>query len=44
MSLSKHVVSDVPITYTAVMSKLWNETIETHCREVREAILEDGSS
>ncbi len=31
---------DVVIVYTGVMPKLWNETIEAHRREVRDAILD----
>src|SRR5207244_4508864 len=30
---------DIVVTYTEVMPKLWNDTIETHRREVRDATL-----
>lgn len=39
-SLSSHTVSAVSVAYTDVVPKLWNDTIEAHRREVREAILE----
>jgi AcrR family transcriptional regulator len=40
MSLSNRNVSATVVMYTGVVPKLWNETIEAHRREVREAILE----
>jgi AcrR family transcriptional regulator len=40
MSLSKQSVSLSVVTYTGVVPKLWNETIEAHRREVRDAILD----
>jgi AcrR family transcriptional regulator len=45
-SLSRQYVAvkskrlDIVVMYTGVVPKLWNETIEAHRREVREAILE----
>jgi AcrR family transcriptional regulator len=49
-SLSIHIVDikslciDNIVTYTAVMPKLWNETIEAHRREVGDAILDTTAS
>ena len=40
MSLSNHTVDDLVITYTASVPKLWDETIETHRRAVRDATLD----
>ena len=40
MSLSNQIVSSLSVAYTSVVPKLWTETIETHRREVRDAILE----
>jgi AcrR family transcriptional regulator len=40
VSLANHSASILVSTYTRVMPRLWNETIETHRREVRDAILE----
>jgi AcrR family transcriptional regulator len=39
MTLSKTMCIDIVVVYTKVMPRLWNETIEAHRREVREAIL-----
>jgi len=39
MSMSNHSVSN-RVSYTAVMPRLWNETIEAHRHAVREAILD----
>jgi AcrR family transcriptional regulator len=39
MSPSSHGVSSTDAAYTRVVPKVWNETIEAHRREVREAIL-----
>ena len=36
----KSVCLDTAITYTWMMPKLWNETVEAHRREVRDAILD----
>jgi AcrR family transcriptional regulator len=35
-----HYVSDLVMPYTAVVPKLWNETIEAHRRAVRDATLD----
>jgi AcrR family transcriptional regulator len=40
MSIIKSLCPDTVITYTEVMPKLWNETIEAHRREVRDATLD----
>ena len=40
VSLSIRDVLNIVTVYTEVVPKLWNETIEAHRREVREAILE----
>jgi AcrR family transcriptional regulator len=40
LSSSRRDVLNTVIVYTSVVPKLWNDTIETHRREVREAILE----
>jgi AcrR family transcriptional regulator len=40
MSLYKALCLDSDVAYTGVMPKLWNETIETHRRAVRGAILD----
>ncbi len=40
MSVSIRDVLNTVAVYTEVMPKLWNETIEAHRREVRDAILE----
>jgi AcrR family transcriptional regulator len=40
LSMSNQRASILVSTYTTAMPKLWNETIETHRREVRDAILE----
>ena len=40
MSISMQSDSRPVSTYTRVMPRLWNETIETHRREVHDAILE----
>jgi len=37
---SSQIVSNPDVTYTGVVPKLWNETIEAHRREVRDAILD----
>jgi AcrR family transcriptional regulator len=39
-SLSSHYVSASVISYTGTMPRLWNDTIETHRREVRDASLD----
>jgi AcrR family transcriptional regulator len=39
-----HSVYGTAITYTVVMPKLWNETIEAHRREVFDAILDATSA
>src|SRR5688572_26143234 len=40
MSLSNQNVSTIAVMYTRFVPKLWNETIESHRRAVRDAILE----
>jgi AcrR family transcriptional regulator len=40
VSLSIHCVSVLVVAYTVTVPKLWSETIETHRREVRDAILD----
>jgi AcrR family transcriptional regulator len=40
MSMSTQSDSTAVVTYTRVVPKLWTETIETHRREVRDAILD----
>ena len=40
MSLSKSNRRDLVVTYTSVVPKLWTQTIETHRREVRDAVLD----
>jgi AcrR family transcriptional regulator len=40
MSIIKSLCLDIVVTYTEVMPKLWNETIEAHRREVRDATLD----
>jgi AcrR family transcriptional regulator len=40
LSMSTHHVSKGGSAYTSCVPKLWTETIETHRREVREAILD----
>ncbi len=40
MSVSTQLVSSLVVTYTTVVPRLWTETIETHRREVRDAILD----
>jgi AcrR family transcriptional regulator len=40
MSLSNQTVSGQVVPYTSAVPKLWTETIETHRREVRDAILD----
>jgi AcrR family transcriptional regulator len=40
VSLSNQGVSTLVVPYTSVVPKLWTETIETHRREVRDAILD----
>jgi AcrR family transcriptional regulator len=40
LSLLNHTVSPLVIAYPAPVPKLWNDTIEAHRREVRDAILE----
>ena len=40
MSLSSHSVSSVAVTYTGVVPKLWNESIEAHRRAVRDATVD----
>jgi len=40
VSLSNQLVSAFVVTYTSLVPKLWTETIETHRREVRDAILD----
>src|SRR5262245_47744429 len=40
MSLSMQSASDVGVLYTGEVPKLWNETVEEHRKEVRQAILE----
>jgi AcrR family transcriptional regulator len=40
MSISRQDVSSPLSTYTVVVPKLWNETIEAHRREVRDAIVD----
>ena len=44
MSLSSHYVFQAVPLYTLLMPKLWNETIETHRRAVRDATLETTAS
>jgi AcrR family transcriptional regulator len=44
MSMVKSRVSRYAVTYTGVMPKLWNETIEAHRREVRDAILDTAAA
>ena len=39
VSLSNQGVSVLDVTYTSLVPRLWNETIEAHRREVRDAIL-----
>src|SRR6266540_1980443 len=38
--MSNHLVSSLVATYTSFMPRLWTETIETHRREVRDAIMD----
>jgi len=38
LSMSKHSVSTLVVTYTPAVPRLWTETIEAHRREVRDAI------
>src|SRR5216684_6374194 len=40
MSIVKSLCLGIVVTYTEVMPKLWNETIEAHRREVRDATLD----
>jgi AcrR family transcriptional regulator len=40
MSLSNQDVPFLDVTYTLLVPRLWNETIEAHRREVRDAILD----
>jgi AcrR family transcriptional regulator len=40
MSLSRHLVCERGVPYTNSVPKLWNETIETHRRDVRAAVIE----
>src|SRR5438105_13593203 len=40
MSNLKSLCLDIVVTYTEAMPKLWNETIEAHRREVRDATLD----
>jgi AcrR family transcriptional regulator len=40
LSMSNHFVSILVAPYTASVPKLWNETIETHRRAVRDATLD----
>ena len=40
MSLSSQSVSSVAVTYTGVVPKLWNESIEAHRRAVRDATVD----
>jgi AcrR family transcriptional regulator len=40
VSLSNQSVSGPGVAYTPIVPKLWTETIETHRREVRDAILD----
>jgi AcrR family transcriptional regulator len=40
LSLSNRHVSCLAVAYTSVVPRLWTETIETHRREVRDAILD----
>jgi AcrR family transcriptional regulator len=40
MSFSRHYVSTKDVAYIRSVPKLWNETIEAHRREVRDAILD----
>jgi AcrR family transcriptional regulator len=44
MSSSNHDVGTRVVTYTAAVPRLWTETIETHRREVRDAILDTTAS
>jgi AcrR family transcriptional regulator len=44
LSMSRHHVSARVDAYTSVMPKLWTETIETHRREVRDAVLNTTSA
>jgi AcrR family transcriptional regulator len=44
VSASNQGVSTLVVTYTSAVPKLWTETIETHRREVREAILDTTSA
>src|SRR5213080_1603360 len=40
MSNLQSLCLDIVVTYTEAMPKLWNDTIEAHRREVRDATLE----
>src|SRR5262245_39471535 len=40
MCLSQGVVSRISSGYTAGVPKLWNDTLESHRREVRDAVLD----
>jgi AcrR family transcriptional regulator len=40
VSVSNQAISPLVVTYTSLVPKLWADTIETHRREVRDAILD----
>src|SRR5687767_4338176 len=44
VSLSNQSVSTIDMTYPWGVPKLWNETIEAHRREVRDAILDTAAA
>src|SRR5882757_8539969 len=44
MSSIKTECIDAAVTYTEAMPKLWNETIDAHRRDVRDAILDAAAS
>ena len=44
MSLSSHGVSHLAAAYTAGVPRLWSKTIESHRREVRDALLDTAAA
>jgi AcrR family transcriptional regulator len=44
LSLSSHIVAEWPSCILPLVPKLWNETIEAHRREVRDAILHTATA
>ena len=42
--MSKAICLDIAVAYTEVVPKLWNDTIETHRRAVREATLDAAAA